>query len=133
MVSIFTKRILAYLADYFVVTAILWILAQILAIIVIPLSFFSVYSYFIFLLPAFIIFYFVLLEKKKGTTIGKNILYLKVVSEDGKNISYKQAIIRNISKLYWIPIIFDVILGRFVGKTNERLLGQWSKTIVVEE
>lgn len=121
------------MADYFVVTAILWILAQILAIIVIPLSFFSVYSYFIFLLPAFIIFYFVLLEKKKGTTIGKNILYLKVVSEDGKNISYKQAIIRNISKLYWIPIIFDVILGRFVGKTNERLLGQWSKTIVVEE
>lgn len=133
MASIFTKRILAYIADYFVVTAILWILAQILAIVIIPFSFFVIYSYFLFLLPIFIIVYFVLLEKKKGTTIGKNILFLKVVSEDGEDISYKQAIIRNLSKLYWIPIIFDVIIGRYVGNSNERFLGQLSKTMVVEE
>jgi len=133
MASLFTKRILAYLADYFVITAILWILAQILAIVVIPYSLFIVYSYFIYLLPVFIMVYFVLLEKKRGTTIGKNILSLKVVSEEGKDISYKQAIIRNLSKLYYIPIIFDLIIGKFFGKSNERILGQLSKTMVVEE
>ena len=132
MVSVFRKRILAYLADYFVVTAILWILSQILAIIVIPFSFFIIYNCFMFLLPIVIIFYFVLLETKKGTTIGKDILSLNVVSEDGTNISYKQAIIRNLSKLYWIPIIFDFIIGKYVGESDERILGQLSKTMVVE-
>jgi len=132
MVSVFRKRILAYLADYFVVTAILWILSQILAIIVIPFSFFIIYNWFMFLLPIVIIFYFVLLETKKGTTIGKDILSLNVVSEDGTNISYKQAIIRNLSKLYWIPIIFDFIIGKYVGESDERILGQLSKTMVVE-
>ena len=132
MVSTFTKRTLAYLADYFVISASLWILAQILAIIVIPFSIFFVYNFFIFLLPVLIFFYFVYSEKKKGRTIGKDILDLKVVTEDGGNITYRKAIMRNLSKLFWIPIIFDVIIGRFVGESNERILGQWSKTKVIE-
>ncbi|MDR2967322.1 MAG: RDD family protein [Methanobacteriaceae archaeon] len=133
MEKMFKKRTLAYLADYFVVTAILWIFAQILAIIIIPFSLFFVYNFFIYLLPVFILFYFVLLEKKKGTTIGKDILDLKVVSEDGENISYREAIIRNLSKLYWIPIIFDLIIGKYYGESDERILGRWSKTMVVEK
>ena len=133
MVSMFKKRTLAYLVDWFVISSILSILAQVLAIVIIPNSLFIVYNYFIFLLPVFIIFYFVLLEKNKGTTIGKDILDLKVVSEDGTNISYKQAIIRNLSKLYWIPIILDFIIARFASDSDERILGQRSKTMVVEK
>ena len=133
MVSMFKKRALAYLIDYLVISAFLWILAQILAIFVIPFSFFIIYNYFMFLLPVLIIFYFVLLEKNKGRTIGKDILDLRVVSEDGKSISYKEAIIRNLSKLYWIPIIIDLIIGKYVGESNERIFGRWSKTMVIEQ
>ena len=134
MVSLFKKRVLAYLTDWFVISAVLNIFTVIFYYAVQkPFSIHtSIFNYFLFLLPVFIIFYFVLLEKKKGTTIGKDILDLKVVSQDGKNISYREAIIRNLSKLYWIPIIFDVIIGKFVKGPNERILGQWSKTMVVE-
>lgn len=135
MASMFTKRALAYIIDYFVVTAIMWILAQILAFIVIPYSMFIIYNYFVLLLPIITILYFVLLEKMKETTIGKNIMFLKVVSIDGSRISYMQAIIRNLSKLYWIPIILDLLIGRIYGNSNdnERILGKLSKTQVVNE
>ncbi|MCL2157327.1 MAG: RDD family protein [Methanobrevibacter sp.] len=132
MVSMFKKRVLAYLIDWFVIFAILNILAWIVQNSIEILFSIHILNYFIYLLPIFIIFYFVYLEKKKGKTIGKDILDLKVVSEDGGNITYREAIIRNLSKLYWIPIIFDLIIGRNVGESKERILGQWSKTMVVE-
>ncbi|MCL2115834.1 MAG: RDD family protein [Methanobrevibacter sp.] len=134
MLSMFKKRALAYLIDWFVISAIFMILAVILYFpIVVPFSLFIIYNYFIYLLPIFIIFYFVYLETNKGRTIGKDIFDLKVVSEDGGNITYWEAIIRNLSKLYWIPIIFDLIIGRLIGESNERILGRWSKTMVVEK
>ncbi|KZX16795.1 RDD family protein [Methanobrevibacter cuticularis] len=152
MVSIFKKRIIAYIADYFVVSAIMWILAEILAILIIPYSMFIIYNYFIIIAPIAGIIYFVLLEKTKGTTVGKHLMFLKVVSiknteetpnnedenenkdnESTQQISYKQAIVRNLSKIYWVPIIFDVIIGKYYGNSDERILGQLSKTKVVDE
>ena len=132
MVSMFKKRALAYLIDWFVISATLMILAQILAIIVITFSLFIVYNFFVYLLPVFILIYFVYLETKKGKTIGKDILDLRVVSEEGENITYREAIIRNLSKLYWLPIIIDIIIGKYFGDSDERILGQWSKTMVIE-
>jgi|GEM_PF-308624 len=132
MVSMFKKRALAYLIDWFVISATLMILAQVLAIIVITFSLFIVYNFFVYLLPVFILIYFVYLETKKGKTIGKDILDLRVVSEEGENITYREAIIRNLSKLYWLPIIIDIIIGKYFGDSDERILGQWSKTMVIE-
>lgn len=134
MESIFKKRILAYIIDYFVITALMWILAQILAIIIIPYSMFIIYNYFVFILPIITIIYFAFLEKNKGVTVGKSIMFLKVVSSSGNEINYFQAIIRNLSKIYWVPIIVDLIIGRFYGdESNERILGKLSKTKVVNE
>ncbi|MDR0900768.1 MAG: RDD family protein [Methanobrevibacter sp.] len=144
MEKIFKKRIVAYIADYFVVSAVMWIIAQILAIIIVPYSMFIVYDYFIFLAPVVGILYFVILEKNKKTTVGKHLMFLEVVSTiNNKNsyssnysnnsISYKQAIIRNLSKIYWVPIIFDLIIGKLYGQSNERILGRLSRTMVIEE
>jgi uncharacterized RDD family membrane protein YckC len=137
MVNIFKKRILAYLADYFVVTAIMWILAQLLYFVVLPLSAFFIYEYSLIIAPIIGIVYFVLLEKRLGTTVGKHLLFLKVVSIDNHNhhekITYKQATIRNISKIYWLPIIIDLLMGKFVDSSNERILSRYAKTEVVLE
>ncbi|KZX15380.1 RDD family protein [Methanobrevibacter filiformis] len=133
MVSIFKKRIIAYIADFFVISAFLWIFAQILAFIVIPHSMFLIYNYFIYLLPIIIIVYFVLLEKIKGTTVGKHLMFLKVKSNTGGSISFFQAILRNISKLYWLPIILDILIGYLTGGSKDRILNKLSKTNVVEE
>ncbi|RBQ22914.1 hypothetical protein ALNOE001_13860 [Candidatus Methanobinarius endosymbioticus] len=137
MVSIFKKRILAYLADYFIVSAIIWISAQLLYFIILPLSGLFVYECLVILTPIVGIIYFVLLENKWGTTVGKHLLFLEVVSTDDYNyherIPYKQAIIRNLSKIYWLPIIVDIIIGRLVGSSNERILGRYAKTKVILE
>lgn len=137
MVSVFKKRVLAYIADYFVVSAIMWIIAELLYLIVFPFSAFFVYEYMIILAPIIGLAYFILLEKKLGTTVGKHLLFLKVLSTDSYNynnkISYKQSVIRNLSKIYWIPIIFDILIGRFTGSSNERILGRLSHSEVVLE
>jgi len=137
MAGLFKKRALAYLADYFVVTAIMWIIAQLLYFVVLPYSAFFIYEYLIILAPIVGMIYFVVLEAKMGTTVGKHLLFLKVVSIDNvtyyQDVSYKQAIIRNISKIYWLPIIIDLIIGRLIGSSNERILGRLSRTEVVRE
>jgi len=137
MVSLFKKRVLAYIADYFVVTAIMWIVAQLLAIVVLPYAAFFIYDYFIIILPFVGLIYFVVLEAKIGTTVGKHLLFLKVVSTANNayysNVSYSQSLIRNLSKIYWLPIIIDLIIGRLVGQSNERILGRLSRTEVVNE
>jgi len=137
MVSLFKKRVLAYIADYFVVTAFMWIIAQLLAIVVLPYMAFFVYDYFIILMPLVGLIYFIVLEAKIGTTVGKHLLFLKVVSTANNayysDISYKQSLIRNFSKIYWLPIVIDLIIGRLVGSSNERILGRLSRTEVVKE
>jgi len=100
MDTIMKKRIIAYIADFFVVSAILWILAWILGYIFIPYSMFIVYNYFIFLLPVVSMIYFIILEKTKGQTIGKQLVFIKVEGIDNSEINYKQAFLRNISKIY---------------------------------
>jgi uncharacterized RDD family membrane protein YckC len=133
MLNLFKKRVLAYLIDFFIVSALMWIFAQIAAFIIIPYSMFLIYNYFIFLIPFVILLYFVISEKKKRTTVGKNLMFLEIVSMDGGEISYKQAIIRNLSKLYWLPIIGDVLIGKLVKGSNDRILGELSKTNVIIE
>jgi len=138
MAGLFKKRTLAYLADYFVVTAIMWIIAKLVFFAEPHYSVFITYdSLLIILTPILGMVYFIVLEAKMGTTVGKHLLFLKVVSSDNvtryQDISFKQAIIRNVSKIYWLPIIIDLIIGRLVGSSNERILGRLSRTEVVRE
>ena len=30
-------------------------------------------------------------------------------------MSYSKALIRNITKIYWVPLIFDVLIGKIFG------------------
>lgn len=57
------------------------------------------------------VFYFTLVEGIYGTSIGKQILVLKVVDTDGNPPSLPKAIVRNISKVYWALLLFDVFIG----------------------
>ncbi len=89
----------------------------------------SVYSVFPFIVPILGFAYFVFLEKSKGATIGKALMYLEVRSRNGANINWPQAIVRNLTKIYWIPIIFDWLIGRIMK--TDRLFGNLTKTVVV--
>lgn len=55
--------------------------------------------------------YFTLYEANTNKTVGKKIFHLYVSDEEGY-MTYKNAFIRNLTKIFWIPLIFDVILGK---------------------
>lgn len=132
MASLFTKRIAAYLADFFVVSAFMWIVFFVLYLLANPYSMNSLYSYFPYVVPVLIMVYFVVCEKYKGATVGKALLYLQVRSNNGEYVSWQQAIVRNLTKIYWFPIIFDWAIGKILGK-NDRILNSITKTRVFDE
>ena len=132
MASLFTRRVLAYVIDFFVVSAFMWIVSYLLSIFINPYDTFQIHMYFPYVVPVLILAYFIFLEKTKGSTVGKSLMYLRVISRNGRSISWLQAVIRNLTKIFWFPIIFDWALGRVVRR-NDRLFAIFTKTIVVNE
>ena len=90
-----------------------------------------VYQYFPYVTPVLILVYFILCEKFNGATVGKSLMYLQVRSKNGALISWPQAIVRNLTKIYWIPIIFDWAIGKILR--TDRILNNITKTVVVDE
>ncbi len=133
MASVFTRRIFAYILDFFVVSAFMWIISYLCSLIMNPYDSSAVYQFFPTVLPILILVYFIVLEKTKGATVGKALMYLEVRSRNGARINWPQSIVRNLSKIYWVPIIFDWLIGKFLGANNNRLLGSITKTVVIDE
>lgn len=130
MVSVFTRRVIAYVMDFFVVSAVMWILTFLLNFAVSDFAY-SVYQVLIYVVPILIFAYFIFCEKTYGATVGKSIMYLQVRSKNGARISWPQAIVRNITKIYWFPIIFDWAIGKILQ--TDRLLNTITKTVVIDE
>ena len=137
--NLFLKRTIAYILDFFVVSAFMWIISYFAYFFINYFNMFQIYHYFVFILPVIILLYFTILEKNLGATIGKRLMFIEVKSTMPKrgrlgrdySLTYSQALIRSLSKIYWFPIIIDVILGKITGKT--RLLDGITRTTVVEE
>ena len=108
MASIFTRRVVAYVLDFFVVAAIMWIVSYLLYFIMNPC------------------------ENTKDATIGKALMYLQVRSRNGARINWAQSLVRNLTKIFWFPIIFDWALGKIFG-ANDRLFGAITKSVVMNE
>ena len=132
MASVFTRRVIAYILDFFVVSAFMWIVSYLCYLLMNPYETYSVYQFFPIILPIIILLYVILLEKTKGATVGKALMYLEVRSRNGARINWPQAIVRNLSKIYWVPIIFDWAIGK-IFKSNNRILGDITKTVVIDE
>lgn len=58
--------------------------------------------------------YFTLFEAKTNKTVGKKMMKLYVSDYDGY-MTYKKAFIRNLTKLFWVPLIFDIIIGKMMN------------------
>ena len=129
MVSVFSRRVIAYVLDFFVVSAFMWIIAFLLSLIMGPMDIINAYAYFPYIAPVLGYVYFVVLETFKGATVGKALMFLEVRSRNGANINLPQAIVRNLTKIYWIPIIFDWLIGRFMN--TDRLFGNLTRTVVI--
>jgi len=76
--------------------------------------------------------YFALLEGTYQRTIGKSLLGLKVASVNNMPVNIEKAFIRNLSKIYWLLLLVDVIVGLLTdGRPGQRFLDRVANTIVV--
>ena len=84
----------------------------------------------VFFLIAFA--YFVVMEKTQGATLGKKLMGLKVVRENGEPMDWGASVIRNILRL--IDGFFFYLVGAivvWVSKKKQRLGDMAAKTLVV--
>jgi uncharacterized RDD family membrane protein YckC len=130
MENFWGRRFAALLVDIVIITLLLWIISSLIFLLMAGLGIFSVLNYWIFIGAILIIVYFTYMEGKTSTTLGKRLFKLKVKAKDG-DMNYKTAFIRNLSKILWVPLIVDVILGFIFVDSNDRILDKVSGTYVV--
>ena len=122
------KRVIAFLIDSIIVsigTAIVLILVLFPIFIANPTSFFNIIS-FPFAMGVLSVLYFIIAENAYGTTIGKQLLGLQVVTKTDKKINLEKAFIRNISKIHGLLLLLDIIVGIL---TSTDLLQKYSDRI----
>lgn len=81
------------------------------------------------------IIYFILFEAITGATIGKFLVGIRVVNEDGSKLTWSSSIVRNVARLvdefpYFIPYLLGAILV-WSSPTRQRLGDRWAHTVVV--
>lgn len=130
MPSLWGKRLVALIVDFVIVTLILWVLVAVIYPLIALLNALVLFNIWIPLTAIFIVAYFTYFEGKHRTTPGKSIMKLKVRAKEGE-MGYKKALIRNLSKFLWLPLIVDVIVGFAIGN-QERYLDRLAKTEVVK-
>ncbi len=87
-------------------------------------------------LIAFMLLYWTILEGSHGKTLGKSILNIKVVKEDGSKMDIKSALVRNLLRVIdQLPGNFYIIgLILILASEKEQRLGDLAaKTLVVSE
>jgi len=72
--------------------------------------------------------YFALLEYSYTQTFGKRVMEIRVVTKSGRPLSLGSSFLRNISKLFWPLILFDIIGGLITAgdprqKYTDRMVG----------
>jgi uncharacterized RDD family membrane protein YckC len=128
--SVFSKRVFAYILDFIVVSALMWVVSYFIYMVVGAGNVHTIYDYFPFFVAVVILLYFILCEKLAGASMGKAIMRLEVRSKNGAYISWPQAIVRNLTKIYWIPIIFDWAIGKLLK--TDRILNNITRTVVID-
>ncbi len=73
-----------------------------------------------FLLGILELFYFMFMDAYYGGTLGKKILGLRVQMVDGSKVTFGKAFIRNISKIYWLFLLIDWLLGIVTPGKDQR-------------
>lgn len=133
------RRLVAFIIDSIIAWIGVMIITAILAIPFMLAAAAGGWPWFVFnpfVIPLFTgilsVLYFAVLESWYGWTLGKRIMGLETVKTGGTKPSLDVAFIRNISKIYWIIVLLDVIIGLATpGDPNQKLTDRWAGTTVV--
>jgi uncharacterized RDD family membrane protein YckC len=131
--SYWLRRIFAFVIDVIIVVVILVVVAVFTAIPAFVLSgaagLTSIFAGFFSIVSGIILFlYFIVAEVTRGATVGKGAFHLKVVGPEGGNPTLTQSLVRNISKIYWVLLLLDVVVGlatskQYTQKFSDKVVG----------
>ncbi len=130
MEKLWKERFFALVIDVFVITLVIWIIGALIYPLIALVGGFGIFNYWVILTIVLIIGYFTYLERNYNTTLGKTILKIKVTSDEGE-LDYRKTFIRNLSKILWVPLILDVIVGYAYGDSKIRYLDKIAGTGVI--
>ncbi len=130
MAGLWGKRFAALVVDFIMVTLFLWVIIALLYPVIAMANLFALLNVWVPIAAVIIIVYFTYFEGKYSTTPGKNLMKLKIKALK-REMNYKKAFIRSLSKILWLPLILDVIIGLFMSSPKKRLLDRLAKTEVV--
>lgn len=113
-------RLVAVGVDYVVV----WVVLGIIALAVGLPSFFlgggafvaAVLSTIAILNGIVFVLYNAVAETTWGESLGKHLFHFKVQAKTGSKPTFGEAFVRNISKIYWLLLLLDVVIGLAVTK-----------------
>jgi hypothetical protein len=103
------RRVAAYIIDSIIIFIVVAIIGFAIGFGFLFFSFFFGFSAGLWAL--FTLLYFGILEGMRQRTIGKGLMGLTVVTTDGSRVDYAKAFLRNLSKVYWLLLLLDLIAG----------------------
>ncbi|MDG6985661.1 MAG: RDD family protein [Nitrososphaerota archaeon] len=114
------ERLVAIIIDWIILGVIFFVVAALVAIPALLTGGLgmlgTLFGGLAFLYGLIFVLYNAAMETNSGASIGKKLFHLKVISKEGKNPTFGQAFIRNLSKIYWLLLLLDVIIGLAVSK-----------------
>jgi len=129
MEQLWGRRMAALIIDAIFISLLMWALTALLYPLIAMTNLYYVFNFWLILWGFLIVIYFTVMEGKWSTTLGKGLLNLKVQTKDG-DMNYKRALVRNLSKFIWIPLLIDVAMG-FRGANKGRYLDDYVSTRVI--
>lgn len=80
--------------------------------------------------------YFFVMEGLVGATLGKFVMGIRVVKEDGSRLDWSAALIRNVARIvdafpYFLPYLVGAISVWSSDPLRQRLGDRWASTVVV--
>ncbi len=129
MQNLWGKRFAALIIDFLIIIIITWIFSAIVYPLIAAANIFGILNYWLIVTALIVIVYFTYFEGKLGTTPGKNAMKIEVVVDNGK-MNYQKAFIRNLSKIFGIPLIVDIIIDYMAGNSKLRYLDEVAGTDV---
>ncbi len=129
------RRVIAFIIDSIitwigtlVIGVIIWLPFTLMALATgLPWYMFNPFS-FPFFAGILTVLYFAFFETYFGGTFGKRIMNLQATRLNGQDLPLDSAFIRNASKIYWVLIILDAIIGLAMSgdprqKATDRIAG----------
>jgi uncharacterized RDD family membrane protein YckC len=125
------RRLIAFIIDNVILSLVVLVVGGIISLFVAlsgsPLAFLNLLTFPLFQGIASVL-YFTLLEHVYGQTFGKYVMRLKVSDIQNRPLTLGQAFVRNVSKIYWILLILDLVFGLAMPgnphqKASDRLIG----------